>query len=64
MVGSQDGDLLETGHVILMTRNGWDDDLPGAPYDAIHVGASADTVPKALLSQLKVSVYVCMLLKI
>jgi len=26
----------------------------GAPYDAIHVGAAAPTVPKALLKQLKV----------
>jgi len=52
--GFQDADLFDSGRVTLAVRNGWDDNLPGAPYDAINVGASADTIPKALLSQLKV----------
>lgn len=53
-MNTQDADLLDSGRVTLAVRNGWDEKLPGAPYDAIHVGASADTISKGLLSQLKV----------
>ena len=35
------GDLLTTGYT------------PMGPYDAIHVGAAAPTVPEALVQQLK-----------
>ena len=45
--------MLERGEVILEVadgRNGWP---AKAPYDCIHVGAAAPTVPPALVEQLK-----------
>ncbi|XP_048831133.1 l-isoaspartyl protein carboxyl methyltransferase, like isoform X1 [Brienomyrus brachyistius] len=50
---ADDPELLDSGRVKLIVgdgRLGFPDD---APYDAIHVGAAAPTVPKALLDQLK-----------
>lgn len=35
--------------------NGWHGYLPNAPYDVIHVGAAASSLPAELLQQLKVS---------
>lgn len=49
-----DGDLLETGTVNLSVRDGWKGLPEHAPFDAIHVGAAAETLPRALATQLKV----------
>lgn len=46
------GDLLESGQLKLVVgdgRLGWAED---GPYDAIHVGAAAPTLPEALVEQL------------
>jgi Protein-L-isoaspartate(D-aspartate) O-methyltransferase (PCMT) len=42
--------LLDGGRVTLMQRSGWDGVPEAAPFDAIHVGAAAATVPRALVS--------------
>jgi len=46
-------DLLETGTLQLLTCDGRQGHPAGAPYDAIHVGAAAPTLPAALTEQLK-----------
>ncbi|XP_070576568.1 protein-L-isoaspartate(D-aspartate) O-methyltransferase-like isoform X2 [Ptychodera flava] len=46
-------ELLDSGRLTLVTGDGRQGYAPGGPYDAIHVGAAADTVPQALLDQLK-----------
>jgi len=46
--------LLEKGIVDIKLKDGWKGDADFAPYDAIHVGAAASTVPQALVDQLKV----------
>jgi protein-L-isoaspartate(D-aspartate) O-methyltransferase len=46
------GDLLEKRIVQLKHGDGWKGDSKNAPFDAIHVGAAAESVPKALLDQL------------
>jgi len=46
------GKAMDEGNVVLVTgdgRKGWEE---AAPYDAIHVGAAAPTVPQALIDQL------------
>ncbi|XP_077994251.1 protein-L-isoaspartate(D-aspartate) O-methyltransferase-like isoform X2 [Glandiceps talaboti] len=45
--------LLTSGRLKLIAGDGRKGYEAGAPYDAIHVGAAAETVPKALLDQLK-----------
>lgn len=45
--------MVENGTLKLLVGDGWSGYAPLAPYDAIHVGAAAETVPKALLEQLK-----------
>lgn len=52
-VNKADSHLLSTRQLCLVTgdgRQGWVD---GAPYDVIHVGAAAAVLPKALIAQLK-----------
>uniref|UniRef100_A0A8C1HMK0 L-isoaspartyl protein carboxyl methyltransferase, like n=1 Tax=Cyprinus carpio carpio TaxID=630221 RepID=A0A8C1HMK0_CYPCA len=52
-VQADDPELLASGRIKLVVgdgRLGYPDE---APYDAIHVGAAAPTLPKALLEQLK-----------
>lgn len=49
-----DGDLLDSGRVHLQIADAWDGYAPGAPYDLIHVGAAAATVPTNLLLQMKI----------
>ncbi|GJD12462.1 Protein-L-isoaspartate(D-aspartate) O-methyltransferase [Galdieria sulphuraria] len=44
--------LLEEGVVRVMVDDGRKGFLEGAPFDAIHVGAAAGTVPRVLLDQL------------
>eukprot|EP00128_Syssomonas_multiformis_P017486 Colp12_sorted_trinity150504_noHs@4763 len=46
-------DLLETNRIELHCGDGRQGYESGGPYDAIHVGAAAPTVPQALLDQLK-----------
>lgn len=45
--------LLESGHVKLVTGDGRKGYPPEAPYDAIHVGAAAPVLPEDLVDQLK-----------
>jgi len=49
-----DNDLLESGTVQVSLGNGWKGLPAHAPFHAIHVGAAADTFPKALMMQLAV----------
>ena len=51
-----DAALLDSGRVRLVAADGWQG-LPDdeGPWDAIHVGAAAETVPEALVRQLKPS---------
>ena len=55
----QDGDLLDSGRLVYAVGDGWRGHEAGAPYDAIHVGAAASSIPKELLSQLKVKIKHC-----
>lgn len=48
-----DQTLLEAGRLKIVVGDGRLGHPDGAPYDAIHVGAAAATVPQALLDQLK-----------
>ncbi|XP_060554070.1 protein-L-isoaspartate(D-aspartate) O-methyltransferase-like isoform X2 [Ruditapes philippinarum] len=45
--------LLETGQITMVTGDGRKGYEPEAPYDAIHVGAAAPTLPQDLVDQLK-----------
>eukprot|EP00286_Rhodomonas_abbreviata_P007499 CAMPEP_0181319848 /NCGR_PEP_ID=MMETSP1101-20121128/17797_1 /TAXON_ID=46948 /ORGANISM="Rhodomonas abbreviata, Strain Caron Lab Isolate" /LENGTH=224 /DNA_ID=CAMNT_0023427489 /DNA_START=109 /DNA_END=783 /DNA_ORIENTATION=+ len=47
------GGLLEAGNLVLTEGDGRLGYPPSAPYDAIHVGAAAPTIPEALVQQLK-----------
>ena len=47
------GELLTNGVLEMHTGDGREGYAPGAPYDAIHVGAAAPTLPEALTDQLK-----------
>ena len=42
------GKLLETGQIKLVTGDGRQGYAPDGPYDAIHVGAAAPTLPQAV----------------
>lgn len=44
--------LLDSGEVLLVAGDGRAGYEARAPYDAIHVGAAAPTIPEALVSQL------------
>ncbi|XP_069574292.1 l-isoaspartyl protein carboxyl methyltransferase, like isoform X1 [Brachyistius frenatus] len=52
-VQADDPELLSSGRIRLVVGDGRLGYPDGAPYDAIHVGAAAATVPRALLEQLK-----------
>ncbi|XP_077675013.1 protein-L-isoaspartate(D-aspartate) O-methyltransferase-like isoform X2 [Eretmochelys imbricata] len=52
-VREDDPTLLTSGRVKFLVGDGRQGYPEEAPYDAIHVGAAADTVPKELLKQLK-----------
>jgi protein-L-isoaspartate(D-aspartate) O-methyltransferase len=47
-----DSDLLEQGIVQLRAGNGWQGWKEEAPFDAIHVGAAASSIPMDLMGQL------------
>lgn len=42
------GKLMETGQLVMVTGDGRKGYEPEAPYDAIHVGAAAPTLPQAV----------------
>ncbi|KFZ45942.1 Protein-L-isoaspartate(D-aspartate) O-methyltransferase, partial [Antrostomus carolinensis] len=52
-VQEDDPTLLSSGRVKLVVGDGRQGYPDEAPYDAIHVGAAAATVPKELLNELK-----------
>ncbi|XP_062378609.1 l-isoaspartyl protein carboxyl methyltransferase, like isoform X2 [Sardina pilchardus] len=52
-VQADDPELLSSGRIRLLVGDGRLGFPEQAPYDAIHVGAAAPTIPKALLDQLK-----------
>ncbi|XP_024912619.1 protein-L-isoaspartate(D-aspartate) O-methyltransferase isoform X1 [Cynoglossus semilaevis] len=52
-VNKDDPSLITSGRVTLIVGDGRNGYKEEAPYDAIHVGAAAPNVPKALLEQLK-----------
>ncbi len=52
-IGREDGDLLDDGIVRVSLRDGWLGMPEEAPFDAIHVGAAADSMPHQLVQQLK-----------
>jgi len=52
-VRNDDPQLLDTGCIELKVGDGWKGDSSNAPYDVIHVGAAAATIPSSLLEQLK-----------
>ena len=49
-----DADLLEGGTVTLRQGNGWEGWPDAGPFDAIHVGAAAESFPSTLANQLAV----------
>jgi len=51
-VAKTDSDLLD-GRLLIMQGDGWKGSANHAPFDAIHVGAAAATVPVALQEQLR-----------
>ena len=53
-IQKEDGDLFDSNTVQVMVRDGWKGYPEGSPYNAIHVGAAAETFPKDLMSQLAV----------
>jgi len=52
-VEKSDGDLLASEALKIVKADGWKGWPESAPYDAIHVGAAAESVPLALVEQLK-----------
>uniref|UniRef100_A0A8C4ZCC3 Protein-L-isoaspartate(D-aspartate) O-methyltransferase n=1 Tax=Gadus morhua TaxID=8049 RepID=A0A8C4ZCC3_GADMO len=52
-VQADDPELLSSGRIQFVVGDGRLGHPDAAPYDAIHVGAAAPTLPKALLDQLK-----------
>jgi hypothetical protein len=49
-INADDKDLITSGRIKLYTKDGWQGLPDEAPFDAIHVGAAAATVPKELVS--------------
>lgn len=48
-----DGALLDDGRLVVKQGDGWKGVPEHGPYDCIHVGAAAETVPIPLLEQLR-----------
>eukprot|EP00397_Hematodinium_sp_SG-2012_P024425 GEMP01025444.1.p1 GENE.GEMP01025444.1~~GEMP01025444.1.p1 ORF type:complete len:235 (+),score=50.42 GEMP01025444.1:178-882(+) len=48
-----DGELLAEKRLILLQGDGWKGAPEHGPFDAIHVGAAAESLPQALIDQLK-----------
>eukprot|EP01122_Echinamoeba_exundans_P001686 TRINITY_DN116_c0_g1_i1.p1 TRINITY_DN116_c0_g1~~TRINITY_DN116_c0_g1_i1.p1 ORF type:complete len:165 (-),score=30.47 TRINITY_DN116_c0_g1_i1:215-709(-) len=51
---SDRSDLLDDGYAEIHEGDGYKGWAESAPYDAIHVGAAAPSIPQALIDQLKV----------
>jgi len=51
-IGKQDQDLFDSNTIQVMVKDGWRGYPEGAPYNAIHVGAAAETFPKELMNQI------------
>jgi protein-L-isoaspartate(D-aspartate) O-methyltransferase len=49
-INADDKDLIASGRIKLYTKDGWQGLPDEAPFDAIHVGAAADSVPRELVS--------------
>ncbi|CAJ1357452.1 unnamed protein product [Effrenium voratum] len=52
-VHKADADLLNSGTLQFEQGDGWKGYEKASPFDAIHVGAAAESVPESLLEQLK-----------
>mmetsp|Transcript_17578 Transcript_17578/g.42901 ORF Transcript_17578/g.42901 Transcript_17578/m.42901 type:complete len:329 (-) Transcript_17578:128-1114(-) len=52
-IKKNNGDVLEDGTLVIKKGDGWKGDPDNAPFDAIHVGAAAESLPEALVEQLK-----------
>jgi len=52
-MNKDDSTLLSSKRVTLKVGDGWKGEIESAPFDCIHVGAAAESVPKALIEQLK-----------
>ena len=44
--------LIDNGKIKIVLGDGWKGYAQEGPYDCIHVGAAAETVPNALIEQL------------
>jgi len=53
-ISKQDKELLSTGRIVVSCHDGWKGWKEHAPFDAIHVGAAASSVPRALLNQMNI----------
>ena len=53
-IRKNDAELLDSGRIVLSERDGWEGYEEHGPYDLIHVGAAAASIPRNLLKQLKV----------
>lgn len=53
-IEKEDGDLLRNGIVEVQVGDGWKGLPDKSPFDAIHVGAAADSFPEQLMMQLRV----------
>ncbi|CAM9848577.1 unnamed protein product [Scytosiphon promiscuus] len=53
-LNKDDATLLSSEKVLLKTGDGWKGWKENGPYDAIHVGAAAESIPIDLVEQLKV----------
>jgi len=51
-INKKDADLFQSGRVTVKLGDGWKGDPNNGPYDAIHVGAAAESLPQALVEQL------------
>ena len=52
-VAKADQDLVTAGTLTILQGDGWKGHPAAAPFDAIHVGAAAASMPDALVAQLK-----------
>jgi len=53
--------LLDSGNLEILKGDGWAGYSKEAPYDAIHVGAAAASIPEELVGQLKPGGWICLL---
>merc|ERR1719204_1877683 len=51
-ISKADKDIMDSGVVTVIQADGWKGYESEAPFNAIHVGAAAETMPEALVEQL------------